>query len=73
MDKTDERVAMRRARNLAMSRSAPHRKDDSTRRVEARRKSTSQQRSHRVADGPYGASAATTLRTRESTAIGGLS
>jgi len=44
LDKTDEREAMRRARNLAMSRSAPHRKDDSTRRVEARHKSTSQQR-----------------------------
>ena len=73
MDKTDEREAMRRARNLAMSRSAPHREGDSARRAKARRKSTSQQRSHRVADRPDFASAATTLRTRESTAIGGLS
>ena len=37
MDKTDEREAMRRARNLAMSRSAPSREGDSARRVKARR------------------------------------
>ena len=37
MDKTDEREAMRRARNLAMDRSAPRRKDDSARRAKARR------------------------------------
>ena len=37
LDKTDEREAMRRARNLAMSRSAPSREGDSARRVKARR------------------------------------
>ena len=44
MDKTDERVAMRRARNLAMSRSAPHREGDSARRAKARREKRDRER-----------------------------
>ena len=44
MDKTDEREAMRRARNLAMSRSAPHREGDSARRAKARREKRDRER-----------------------------
>ena len=44
MDKTDEREAMRRARHLALSRIAPHRKDDSARRAKARREKRDRER-----------------------------
>ena len=44
MDKTDEREAMRRARNLAMSRSAPRREGDSARRAKARREKRDRER-----------------------------
>ena len=44
LDKTDEREAMRRARNLAMSRSAPHREGDSARRAKARREKRDRER-----------------------------
>ena len=44
LDKTDEREAMRRARHRAMSRIAPHRKDDSARRAKARREKRDRER-----------------------------
>ena len=44
LDKTDEREAMRRARNLAMSRSAPRREGDSARRAKARREKRDRER-----------------------------
>ena len=44
LDKTDEREAMRRARNLAMDRSAPRREGDSARRAKARREKRDRER-----------------------------
>ena len=73
MDKTDEREAMRRARNLA--RVAQRRVARVTPHAEPRRGARARASSGAIAwqSGPDGASAATTLRTRERTAIGGLS
>ena len=44
LDKTDEREAMRRARNLAMDRSAPRREGGSARRAKARREKRDRER-----------------------------